>query len=48
MSEVVLHNNINIVHVSWPMHGVLINGSVLNSGVVHSCIHLYVTETNTL
>ena len=41
MSEVILYN---IVHVSWPMHGVLTNGGVLNSGGVYICILLYVAE----
>ena len=45
MSEVVLYN---IVHVSWPMNGVLINGGVRNSGVVYVCTLLYVAGTDTL
>ena len=47
MSDVILYN---IVHVSWPTHGVLINGDVLNSGGVYIkfCTLLYVAGTDTL
>ena len=44
----ILISEVDIVHASWPMHGVLINGGVLNSGVVYIYTILYVAGTDTL